>query len=87
MLVGVDQAPSPEADEDQYGAGPAEDVDPSELAPLCDEAEFNELVDELVADEAPRLFAVMQVYGEQVDGRIAAWGTRTRDLRRDRATR
>ena len=74
MLIGVDQAPSPEADEDQHGAGPMEDVDPSTLAPLCGEAEFNELVDELVADEAPRLFAVMQVYGEQVDGRIAAWG-------------
>ena len=74
MLIGVDQAPSPDADEDQYGAGPTEDVDPSTLAPLCGEAEFNELVDELVADEAPRLFAVMQVYGERVDGRIAAWG-------------
>ena len=44
------------------------------LAPLCGEAEFNELVDEQVADEAPRLFAVMQVYSERVDGRIAAWG-------------
>lgn len=74
MLIGVDQAPSPEADEDQYGAGPTEDVDPSALAPLCGEAEFDELVDELVADEAPRLFAVVQVYGDQADGRIAAWG-------------
>jgi hypothetical protein len=26
------------------------------------------------ADEAPRLFAVVQEYGERVDGRIAAWG-------------
>jgi hypothetical protein len=42
--------------------------------PLCDEAEFAELVDEMVADEAPRLFAVVQEYGERVDGRIAAWG-------------
>ena len=24
--------------------------------------------------EAPRLFAVVQEYGERVDGRIAAWG-------------
>ena len=59
MLIGVDQVPSPEADEDRQEAGPTEDVDPSTLAPLCGEAEFDELVDELVADEVPRLFAVM----------------------------
>jgi hypothetical protein len=28
----------------------------------------------MVADEAPRLFAVVQEYGERVDGQIAAWG-------------
>lgn len=28
----------------------------------------------MVADEAPRLFAVIQEYGERADGRIAAWG-------------
>jgi hypothetical protein len=28
----------------------------------------------MVADEAPRLFAVVQEYGERVDARIAAWG-------------
>lgn len=28
----------------------------------------------MVADEAPQLFAVIQEYGERVDGRIAAWG-------------
>lgn len=44
------------------------------LAPLCGEAEFTELVAEMVADEAPRLFAVVQEYGERVDGRIVAWG-------------
>lgn len=43
-------------------------------APLCDQAEFNQMVAEMVADEAPRLFAVVQVYRERVDGRIAAWG-------------
>lgn len=43
-------------------------------APLGDQAEFNQMVDEMVADEAPRLFAVVQVYRERVDGRIAAWG-------------
>ncbi|MGH3768385.1 MAG: hypothetical protein ACRDS0_19850 [Pseudonocardiaceae bacterium] len=48
--------------------------DPSDLAPLCDEPEFAAILEEMVADEAPRLFAVVQEYGERVDGRIAAWG-------------
>ncbi|MGB9278772.1 MAG: hypothetical protein WCB57_01595 [Pseudonocardiaceae bacterium] len=74
MLAGVDHAPSLEADEDQYDGAPKDDTDPSALAPLCGEVEFTELVDEMVADEAPRLFAVVQEYGERVDGRIAAWG-------------
>lgn len=41
---------------------------------MCDEPEFTALLEEMVADEAPRLFAVVQEYGERVDGRIAAWG-------------
>jgi hypothetical protein len=49
-------------------------VDPDTLAPLCDEAEFTKLIDELVTEHAPRLFAVVQEYGERVDGQIAAWG-------------
>ncbi|MDQ2708202.1 MAG: hypothetical protein M3Z25_11440 [Actinomycetota bacterium] len=48
--------------------------DPSDLAPLCDEPEFAAILEELVADEAPRLFAVVQEYGERVNVRIAAWG-------------
>jgi hypothetical protein len=44
------------------------------LTPLWDEAEFAQEVAELVAAEAPRLFAVVQEYGERLDGRIAAWG-------------
>lgn len=60
MLVHTDRAPA--------------EVDPATVAPLCDEAEFTELVDEMVAEEAPRVFAVVQEYGERVDGRIAAWG-------------
>jgi hypothetical protein len=50
------------------------ETDPATLAPLCDEVEFAQEIAELVADEAPRLFAVVQEYGERVDGRIAAWG-------------
>jgi hypothetical protein len=60
MLVETDQTPAV--------------VDPATLAPVCDEAEFTELVGELVAEHAPRLFAVVQEYGERADGRIAAWG-------------
>ncbi|MGH3907817.1 MAG: hypothetical protein ACRDTE_27100 [Pseudonocardiaceae bacterium] len=48
--------------------------DPSGLAPLGDEPEFAAIVESTVADEAPRLFAIIQEYGERVDGRIAAWG-------------
>jgi hypothetical protein len=48
--------------------------DPSSLTPLCDEPEFATILQQMVADEAPRLFAVVQEYGERVDGRIAAWG-------------
>lgn len=47
---------------------------PSATPPPHDEVEFAELVNELVSDEAPRLFAVVQVLGDNVDGRIAAWG-------------
>lgn len=48
--------------------------DPSGLTPLCDEPEFAAILEEMVADEASRLFAVVQEYGDRVDGRIAAWG-------------
>ncbi len=42
--------------------------------PLCGEQEFIELINEMVADQAPRLFAVVQEHGERVDARVAAWG-------------
>lgn len=53
---------------------PPAEADPATLTPLCDEAEFAQEIAELVADEAPRLFAVVQEYGERADGWIAAWG-------------
>ena len=31
-------------------------------------------MEELAFSEAPALFAVMQEYGDRVDGRVAAWG-------------
>ncbi len=49
-------------------------VDPSGMTPLCGEPEFAAILESMVVDEAPRLFAVVQEYGERVDGRIAAWG-------------
>lgn len=43
-------------------------------APLCDEPQFAALAEKLVADFAPRLFALLEEEGEPVDGRIVAWG-------------
>jgi hypothetical protein len=37
-------------------------------------AEFYELVGQMVTMSAPRLFAIVQEYGEAIDVRIAAWG-------------
>lgn len=65
-------ATQPQDGHDELDETPEEDISP--LTPLCGEAEFNQMVAEMVADEAPRLFAVVQEYGEHVDGRIAAWG-------------
>ncbi|WP_433263814.1 hypothetical protein ACQPZF_33290 [Actinosynnema sp. CS-041913] len=48
--------------------------DPSGLTPLGDEARFATILERMVADQAPRLFAVVQEYGHRVDGAIAAWG-------------
>ncbi|RSM45496.1 hypothetical protein DMA12_13615 [Amycolatopsis balhimycina DSM 5908] len=45
-----------------------------EEGPLCDQAEFDELVNGMVATFAPRLFAIVQEYGDRFDARIAAWG-------------
>jgi len=49
-------------------------VDRSRFDSLCDGDEFAVLIDGMVADFAPRLFAIVQEYGEHADGRIAAWG-------------
>jgi hypothetical protein len=42
--------------------------------PLCREDEFAQEVRELVADEAPQVFALVEEYGGRVDGWIVAWG-------------
>jgi hypothetical protein len=64
----ADVVTQPRDGHDELDETSGEDI--STLTPLCGEAEFNQMV----ADEAPRLFAVVQEYGERVDGRIAAWG-------------
>ncbi|MGH3494478.1 MAG: hypothetical protein ACRDRL_20565 [Sciscionella sp.] len=43
-------------------------------APICGAEEFAAVVRDLVAFEAPRLFAIVQELGDRVDGRVAAWG-------------
>lgn len=53
---------------------------PSHPEPLCSsEEEFAQEVRELVADEAPRVFALVEEYGERVDGWIVAWGMAFQD--------
>lgn len=44
------------------------------MLPLCGPKEFDALVEGMVNDFAPRMFAIVQEYGERVDGRIVAWG-------------
>lgn len=46
----------------------------TDLSPLCGREEFESLVAEMVADSAPRLFALVQELGDRADGRIAGWG-------------
>ncbi|MEU9883990.1 hypothetical protein [Sphaerisporangium sp. NPDC051011] len=62
---------SPHEDEPAAGLSP--------LAPLCGAAEFDVLVRDMVVEEAPRVFAVVQEYGRRADGRIAAWGMAFRE--------
>lgn len=46
----------------------------SGLRPICSRARFTELVQNLVTDFAPRVFAVVQEHGDCVDADIVAWG-------------
>jgi hypothetical protein len=75
MLVTAEDARSPENDQDSASPQPSDVyVSDTGMQPLCGEDEFTAIMEEMVADEAPRLFAVVQVYGERVDARIAGWG-------------
>ncbi len=57
------------SDDQAVGLKPAGDEEP-----LCSEEEFAQEVRELVAEEAPQMFALVEEYGERVDGRIIGWG-------------
>ncbi|ATE57640.1 hypothetical protein [Actinosynnema pretiosum] len=48
--------------------------DGSTSGPLFGRAEFAVLLDELVTDYAPRVFAVTQTWGDCLDGWIVGWG-------------
>lgn len=78
MSVGADKIGP--ADDSWPESQACETVNPATLAPLCGQAEFDEEVDELVAEEAPRVFAVVQEYGTRADARIAAWGMAFEDI-------
>lgn len=49
-------------------------TDGAESPPLCGAVEFAELMAEMVTDDAPKVFAVVEEYGTRVDARIAGWG-------------
>ncbi|MEU6154707.1 hypothetical protein ABZ816_32425 [Actinosynnema sp. NPDC047251] len=51
-----------------------EEVSEQGDSPSIPEVEFEESISGMVADTAPRLFAVVQVYGEREDARVGAWG-------------
>lgn len=46
----------------------------AELPPLGGPEEYAELLAEMVAETAPRMFAVVEEYGERVDARVVGWG-------------
>jgi len=45
-----------------------------DLTPLGTEEEFVAMIDELVADDVPRVFALVEECGERADGWVIAWG-------------
>ncbi|MBB5155941.1 hypothetical protein [Saccharopolyspora phatthalungensis] len=77
MTTAMPRSPGAETtgdqDEDRHPLD-AHVQDPSGMTPLCGADMFAAIVDGMVADFAPRVFAVVQEYGDRVDARIAAWG-------------
>jgi hypothetical protein len=48
--------------------------DPAGLPSVCDAERFAEILTGMVAAQAPRVFAVVEEYGDRVGAQIAAWG-------------
>jgi hypothetical protein len=80
MLARDDRAVSPTADHDLLNdeAGARDELDeledPATRPPMGSREEFTAIVDTIVADTAPRVFAIVHEYGDRVDGRIVGWG-------------
>ena len=45
-----------------------------ELTPLGTEEEFAAMIDEMIAEDVPRVFALVEECGERADGQIIGWG-------------
>lgn len=79
-IPGGDGSVPSHSNSDPAGAGddldPADKLvpDPVHISAPCDEARFTSILEQLVADDAPRVFAVVQEYGTRLDAWIAAWG-------------
>lgn len=78
MLAREDRAVSPTADDDASDHDSPDDgdelEDPATLPPVGSREEFTAIVDSIVADSAPRVFAIVHEYGDRVDGRIVGRG-------------
>ena len=46
----------------------------AELTPLGTEEEFAAMIHEMIAEDVPRVFALVEECGERADGRIFGWG-------------
>lgn len=69
MLAETDHTAAGEHDQGEPGSSV-----PAPPGPLCGREEYEWFVARMVGDFAPRMFAVVQDYGDRVDWRIAAWG-------------
>ncbi|RKT53023.1 hypothetical protein [Saccharothrix australiensis] len=52
----------------------SEEAQETDASPSFPEGEFGALIWAMVNDNAPRVFAVVQEYGEREDARVGAWG-------------
>ena len=77
MLAGTGQTPS--GGRGDHDHGEPRGSTPAVAGPWHDRAEYEKLVEDLVVTFAPRLFAVVQDYRGDEDGRIAAWGLKFED--------